>query len=46
MPEYVIEREIPGAGKLKPQGVAGDFAEVLWCAQKHGTAGGSGCKAT
>jgi hypothetical protein len=44
MPKYVIEREIPEAGKLSAQQLQGHFAEVLRSVEEFGTANPMGPK--
>ena len=36
MPKYVIEREIPGAGNLKPRKNYGHLAEIVRRSEEHG----------
>ncbi len=38
MPKYVIERELPGAGKLTSGELQADFTEILQRVERHGTA--------
>ena len=44
MHKYVIEREIPGAGKLIGSRSTGHFTEILRCAEGAGPAGSVGRK--